>query len=134
MRRPAGQAVRLAIFVIPASICCNKQLLLPDNDPEWEAVRVELLLKQCMNKDVKVPRELLIKTYFKTFAVMNTAENMEAYLDQAFNIDKFRAELADADSSFYFLYSGEELAGYLKLNEASAQSDINDRIIGFIGD
>lgn len=52
---------------------------------------------------------------------------MQAYLNEAFNMKKLRIELSNADSSFYFLYSDSDLAGYLKLNEASAQTDIHDR-------
>ena len=51
---------------------------------------------------------------------------MQAYLDGAFAEDKLRKELADINSEFYFLYCDEHLAGYLKLNEAPSQTDIND--------
>ena len=39
---------------------------------------------------------------------------------------KLRAELSDAHAAIYFLYWGDKLAGYLKLNESSAQTDIHD--------
>ena len=52
---------------------------------------------------------------------------MTAYLEQAFEVNKICNELADENSRFYFMYSGENLAGYLKLNEAPAQTDINDK-------
>lgn len=51
---------------------------------------------------------------------------MKAYLDKSFDIERLRAELLNANSMFYFLYSDGELSGYLKLNEAPAQTDIND--------
>ena len=57
---------------------------------------------------------------------MNTPENMEAYLDKAYAPEKLRAELSDAHAAIYFLYWGDKLAGYLKLNESSAQTDIHD--------
>ena len=66
------------------------------------------------------------KTYFETFAHMNTLEDMEAYLNKAYDMNKIRAELMDVNSSFFFLYFYDKLAGYLKLNEAPAQTDIND--------
>ena len=58
---------------------------------------------------------------------MNTSKDMTAYLEQAFEVNKICNELADENSRFYFMYSGENLAGYLKLNEAPAQTDINDK-------
>lgn len=35
--------------------------------------------------------------------------------------------LCGGNTSFFFIYSGEELAGYMKLNEAPSQSDVNDK-------
>ena len=66
------------------------------------------------------------RLFFETFADMNTPENMAVYLDKAFAAEKIRAELSDENSVFYFLYRGGKLAGYLKLNEAPAQTDIHD--------
>lgn len=42
---------------------------------------------------------------------------MEAYLEEAFNVEKFSGELKDSNCEFYFLYCNEKIAGYLKLNE-----------------
>lgn len=83
-------------------------------------------LRPCTAADADVLRELSVRTYYETFAHMNTPEDMEEYLARAFAPGKLRAELADGDSSFYFLYADERLAGYLKLNEAAAQTDVND--------
>ena len=57
---------------------------------------------------------------------MNTPSNMRAYLEKAFDISKLRDELSNSGSLFYFLYAYEELAGYIKLNEYTAQTDIHD--------
>ena len=83
-------------------------------------------LKQCTANDFDILRELSIRTYYETFAHLSTPEDMAAYLDDAFNIERFSKELDDADSAFYFLYCNEQIAGYLKLNEAPAQTDLND--------
>ena len=83
-------------------------------------------LKRCISEDFDVLRELSIRTYYETFAHLNTPEDMQAYLDEAFETNKFRNELEDCNCEFYFLFYNELLAGYLKLNEAPSQSDIND--------
>ncbi len=70
---------------------------------------------------------LSINTFYETFAPMNTAEDMENYLATSFDEAKFRRELSDSNTDFFFVYSGEELAGYIKLNEAPSQSDVNDK-------
>ena len=79
-----------------------------------------------MSDDIHTLRDFSYRTYNETFAHMNTPSNMTAYLEQSFNINKLRGELSDSNSLFYFLYADGELAGYLKINECPAQTDIND--------
>ena len=76
--------------------------------------------------DFEVLRELSIRTYYETFSHLNTPENMQAYLDESFEIIKLQNELSNPDSDFFFLYFNDALAGYLKINEAPSQTDIND--------
>ena len=87
---------------------------------------MEKYLKKCKAEDFEVLRELSIKTYYETFAHLNTEEDMEAYLEEAFNVEKLTKEFNNTDSEFFFLYCDNKIAGYLKLNEAPSQSDIND--------
>ena len=87
---------------------------------------MDLSLKPCTQGDFDTLRELSIRTYYETFAHLNTPEDMAAYLDEAFNAQRLSRELDNPDSSFFFLYADECLAGYLKLNEAPSQTDIND--------
>lgn len=83
-------------------------------------------LRRCTPEDAAALRRLAIITYYETFAHKNTAENMDAYLRSAYDIQKLRRELEDKNSEYYFLYADDALAGYIKLNEAPSQSDIND--------
>lgn len=85
-----------------------------------------LQLIPCTSEDINILREFSIKTYYETFAHLNTEEDMAAYLADAFNVDKLSSELMDTNSLFFFLYCNKKLAGYLKLNEAPSQTDIND--------
>ena len=91
-----------------------------------EQTKVIALFRQCTMKDLSVLQSFSRKTFFETFADVNTTENMTAYLDKAFAPEKLRAELSDTVAAFYFLYWNASLAGYLKLNEAAAQTDIHD--------
>lgn len=83
-------------------------------------------LKQCKASDFDTLRELSIRTFYETFAHLNTPEDMKIYLEDTFNIERFSQELNNQNSTFYLLYSNERIAGYLKLNEAPSQTDIND--------
>lgn len=87
---------------------------------------MEPTIRKCTLEDLHTLKELSRGTYDEAFRHMNTAENMKAYLDLAFDINKLREELLIDDSSFYFLYVNNKLAGYIKLNDYKAQTDIND--------
>jgi hypothetical protein len=88
---------------------------------------MNISIKQCSIQDLDVLRAFSIKTYYQTFARHNPPEIMTAYLQDAFNEQKLCAELGNPNSTFYFLYQGEEIVGYLKVNETPAQTDINDK-------
>lgn len=87
---------------------------------------MNITLRRCTLEDAETLRDLSMITYYETFAHKNTAENMDAYLRTAYDIRKLRSELVTPHSEFYFLYADGQLAGYMKLNEVPAQSDIND--------
>lgn len=84
------------------------------------------LFRQCTIDDLNILQPFSRQRYFETFADRNTPENMTAYLDEAFAPEKIRAELSDTNAAFYFLDWDGKLAGYLKLNEAPAQTDLHD--------
>lgn len=78
---------------------------------------------QCTVNDTDTLLRLSYRTFYEAFEAQNTAENMKAYSDSAFTAEKIRKELSHPDSRFYFIYSNETLAGYLKVNINSAQSE-----------
>ncbi len=83
-------------------------------------------IKRCTVGDLQALQKISYETYDETFRPYNTPENMQAYLDEAFDFDKLRGELLNPESQFYMLYVDDEPAGYMKLNEQGAQSEIND--------
>ena len=87
---------------------------------------MDIALKPCVLEDLDELRALSIRTYYETFAALNTPEDMEEYLSRAFDREKLQRELENKNSMFFFLYSDDKLAGYLKVNEAQSQTDVND--------
>ena len=83
-------------------------------------------IETCTIKDVSLLQELSINTYVQTFEKFNSKSIMDAYLNDAFNLEKLEKELLNKNSAFYFLYKDEKLAGYLKVNDFPSQTDIND--------
>lgn len=84
-----------------------------------------ICFRKCTIEDLAELRALSSRAFFETFAAQNKPEDMEAYLKDAFSEEKMRAELLESGSTFYFLLVDSELAGYLKLNECGAQTDIH---------
>lgn len=87
---------------------------------------METLIRKCQLSDLPVLREIAYRTYAEAYRHLNTPENMQAYLDYAFDPQYLRAQLLNSQSSFFFLYVDGCLAGYLKLNEHDAQTDLKD--------
>ena len=83
-------------------------------------------IRLCQENDITSLQQIGYETYDETFRSMNSEESMEAYLKEAFAVDRITAEQRTNGSEFYFPYAHEVLAGYLKLNTAPAQTDIND--------
>lgn len=80
-------------------------------------------IHKCDIQDLHLLREIGIETFNDTFAEQNKPENMRAYLEKAFAETKMEQELNTPDSSFFFIRHGEQLAGFLKVNIGTAQSE-----------
>ena len=73
-------------------------------------------LKKCGGEDLADLQAIGIETFTDTFAAHNTPEDMQAYLDKAYDTEKLKEELSAEGSTFYFLYDDEERVGYMKFN------------------
>ena len=75
-------------------------------------------------EDLEQLRMISIRSFEETFASSNTEENMQQYLETAFTAQKLGEELNSPGSTFYFISTGNELAGYLKVNQGSSQTEL----------
>ncbi|MBT2659083.1 GNAT family N-acetyltransferase [Bacillus sp. ISL-18] len=82
-----------------------------------------LTIKKCTHDDLAMLQEISYETFNETFKHQNSPENMNAYLEKAFNLNQLEKELANSSSQFYFVYVNSEVAGYLKVNTNEAQSE-----------
>ncbi len=89
---------------------------------------MDIAFKQCTQADLFDLRALSRRTFRETFAADNTPAALQAHLDRAYALEKLRAELSNPYSQFWFLYEKGSLAGYLKLNEAPAQTELHDPV------
>lgn len=80
-------------------------------------------IKQCTLEDLHMLQEISYETFNETFKHKNSPENMNAYLERAFNSKQLEKELSNISSQFYIVYFDNEVAGYLKVNTHDAQSE-----------
>jgi diamine N-acetyltransferase len=78
----------------------------------------------CKREDLDALVSLGIETYRGTFDGMTSARVMDEYLETAFDSGKVGRELSDSNSQFLFLEVAGKIAGYLKVNENGAQTDL----------
>lgn len=80
-------------------------------------------IKKCTLEDLRKLQEISYETFNETFKHQNSPENMNAYLERAFNLKQLEKELSNSFSQFFFVYFNYEVAGYLKVNTNDAQSE-----------
>ena len=78
-------------------------------------------IRRCTIDDLLTLRTISIETFSDTFLEQNEAQNLQDYLDKAYNKEQLKSELDNPNSEFYFLYDKTNLAGYLKVNVNQAQ-------------
>ena len=66
------------------------------------------------------------KIFYDSFHAQNKPENILSYMDIAYTRNQLLSELLNPLSEHYFICEGEKKIGFLKLNKAGVQSDIND--------
>lgn len=72
-------------------------------------------LKRTTTADVAALRQLAIKTQVDTFGAFNSESNMNAYLSQAYSLEKMTQELSEPGSLNYLAFLGDRLVGFMRL-------------------
>ncbi len=85
-----------------------------------------IVIKKVTLKDIEHLQQIGRQTFYETFAVANTAEDMNNYLNESFSTDKLKAELNDNNVDFYFAVLNDMILGYLKLNSGTSQTELQD--------
>src|SRR6266404_4950041 len=72
-------------------------------------------IREARLSDAQALLELATRTYYETFAPLNTPENMRAYMSSAFTPSQFEADLRDPSAIFLLVEIDGKLGGYAKL-------------------
>jgi diamine N-acetyltransferase len=90
-----------------------------------EVIHLNFELKRATVVDVQNLQKIGRDTFYETFHEQNDEQTMEDYLQQAFASEKLLSEIKNPESIIKLLYVNNELAGYLKVNEGTAQTEAN---------
>lgn len=77
-------------------------------------------------EDVNSLQAISRRTFVETYAAVNSAANMQQYLEKDFSTEQLAKELNDSNSEFYFAELEDNIIGYLKLNSGAAQTELKD--------
>lgn len=83
-------------------------------------------IKKVTLDDVASLQKIGRQTFAQTFSESNSAEDMEKYLEEEFDINNLLAQVDNTDSRFYFALLDGKVIGYLKLNTGNAQTEAED--------
>jgi ribosomal protein S18 acetylase RimI-like enzyme len=84
-------------------------------------------IKKATLSDIDHLKAIAKQTFFETFADYNTADDMQKYLEDNFNLEKLTSELTNQYSEFYFALFDNKVVGYLKINFSDAQTELKDK-------
>jgi ribosomal protein S18 acetylase RimI-like enzyme len=90
---------------------------------EEQPIQMTKNISKCTLENLYKLQEISYDTFIETFKDQNSAENLQAYLERAFNLKQLEKELSNPSSQFFFVYYNNEIAGYLKVNTNDAQSE-----------
>ena len=86
---------------------------------------MQLSLRKCTLTDLDDLLEMSKTTFAEAFEKDNNPEDFKAYLQEAFHPRKLAKELSNIYTHFYFVNSSSKRVAYMKLNVASAQTDVH---------
>lgn len=85
-----------------------------------------LTVRTATSADVPLLVTLGMRTFYDTFAEVNTEADMDQYLAKNFNENQVRSELNDASNTFLLVESNGIPAGYAKLRTGTTPEELGD--------
>jgi len=61
------------------------------------------------------------QTFYESFAMYNTKEDMEMFMEEQFSREKLMEEVKDPSNIFLLAFAGEQLAGYSKMKNVQSE-------------
>jgi ribosomal protein S18 acetylase RimI-like enzyme len=85
-----------------------------------------IYIREVTESDIDQLQKIGRQTFFETFSMGNTEENMKKYLEEMFTAEKLTAEFSNPNVGLYFAEINNNVVGYLKLNSGQSQTKLKD--------
>ena len=86
-----------------------------------------ITIKKVTVSDCKDLEKIAKITFSETFLEHNTTENLNNYLLENITFDHLKAQIENRNSLFYIATINDAIVGYLKINFAPAQTELQDK-------
>lgn len=87
---------------------------------------IALTIREATVNDAVLIADISHETFYETFAPSNTKENIEKFLNYQFTKGKLITEVGMPDNTFFLAYNGKQIAGYVKLRDASVPAQLRN--------
>ncbi len=96
---------------------------MSDTNASLKAATVNPDIVPASRHDILTLASIGRQTFFETFRDTNSPENLEKYLEKNFNPGQIEEELNHPESRFFLARIDDQVAGYLKVNTGTAQTE-----------
>ncbi|MFT3934795.1 MAG: GNAT family N-acetyltransferase [Chitinophagaceae bacterium] len=79
---------------------------------------MELMIRYANTADAESIALLSRKTFYDTFAAVNSKEDMDKFMNETFSMDVLKKEVQEPSNIFITAFMGDELVGYAKMIES----------------
>jgi ribosomal protein S18 acetylase RimI-like enzyme len=83
-----------------------------------------VMVRTCRPEDASALIALGIKTFYETFAEVNTPDNMRLYIDSTFTLERIEAEFKEPGSQFFIAEENGLSLGYARVRTSKKEKDV----------
>lgn len=77
-----------------------------------------IVIREATFQDIPAMRSVAIASYRDTFEQHNTPENMNAFLEEAYNLETLQKEFSENNSRLFLACEDKEVVGFVRLRES----------------
>ena len=86
-----------------------------------------IIIREATNGDAGLIADMSRKTFYDTFAAVNTKEDIDKFMNEQFSKESLMKEVIDKDGIFFLAYEGEEALGYVCMREGEKRMEFDDK-------